>query len=181
MTHSQILTIIKTVIKQTNFSLFIPFILFFFLTIIPIEIYVLGEGYGYGIRGMCYKYQVTGLGDSFIPINYEFQYILSGLISGKNMYAIVVWAAGSLLFGISTMLMFITQVSDKKFKHNTISIGIFLSAGLFLLSDIIHYGPLFSGPSGLALPFGIPILIYLGWLIREQNSDPGQKPPDVSQ
>ena len=181
MIHSQEITKFISLIKDIKIPNIFPFIFFFFLTIIPIEVFILGEGYGYGIRGMCYKYQITGLGDSFIPINYEFQYILSGLISGRNMYATFVWAGGALIFGISTMLMFIGQLSDLSINKKNISNGIFLSVGLFLLSDIIHYGPLFFGPSGIAIPFGIPFLLYLGWVIREQDSDPGQKPPDVSQ
>lgn len=155
---------------QDHAPVALAILLFFVLVLIPVEFYIMGEGYGYGIRGICYKYQVSYLGESFIPISYEISYILSGLVSGKSADAIIVWSAGALVFGTATMLSWFHLLFPKPALRLSAAAGIIGGCVLFLVSDIIQYGPFFSGPAGIALPFAIPLVLLLGWLVyRMQN------------
>lgn len=156
--------------KQKNIQLFLAILLFLFLTLIPIEFYIMGEGYGYGIKGICYKYQISYLGDSFIPLSYELSYVISGTLSGKTTYAIMAWILGSILFGSATMAYWFYLLSPLPLLRIVSTGGIMGGSFLFLVSDMIQYGPFFSGPAGIALPFAIPLVLLLGWLVyRVQN------------
>jgi hypothetical protein len=140
-------------------------ILFFFLVLIPVEFYILGEGYGYGIKGICYKYQVSSFGDSFIPISSEISYVVSGKISGKSAYAILVWAGGALLFGCATLLYWYYLLSFTPALRISAAAGIIGASLLFLISEMLQYGPFFFGSAGIALPVTIPLLFLTGWFV----------------
>ncbi|PWR75934.1 hypothetical protein DLD82_02425 [Methanospirillum stamsii] len=149
----------------------IPFVMFLFLTIIPIEGYIMGSGFGYGVRGICYRFQITGLGESFIPISYEFQYVLSGLISGKNMYALFIWAGGSVLFGLATMLQFLNCIEFRQIQKRLSLLFFTISIFLFIVSEMVYYSPFFYGPSGVCVLFGIPVVIALCWMMWQEKKD----------
>ena len=143
----------------------LAFFLFFFLVLIPIEFYILGEGYGYGLRGICYRYQITSMGDSFIPISYEVQYVLSGILTGKSGYAILIWALGSIFSGLSTMFLFYFLICKSPYLKILSAGGIVFASILFIISDMLQYGLLFFGPSGVAIPVALPLLFLLGWFV----------------
>lgn len=162
--HHCILKNCSTNIRNQTLML-LPFLLFLFLVLIPVEFYIMGQGFGFGIKGICYQYQVTYLGNSFMPITYENQYVLSGIITGKNAYAIFVWTLGAIIFGIATGSLFFSAACQSRVFQMISAGGVIVASILFILSDMLKYGLFFSGPAGLALPFALPLLLFLGWVI----------------
>lgn|GEM_PF-1618884 len=132
------------------------FLAFFF--IIPIQFYFLGDGYGFGIQGFIYRYQITIQGSSLIPISYEVGYIIDGRITGKSIYSIMVWAIGSFLYAIGLLCYLLTFDIKTSKWYKTSMILMLFSLALIVFSIIIQYGPFFVGAAGISIPIGIPLL-----------------------
>ena len=50
----------------------------------------------------------------------------------------------------------------------------------FLLSCVAHYGPLFHGPAGCALPVGMPLVFAAAWFVwrgEEGEEEDGEDEP----
>ena len=113
-----------------------------------------------------FRFQITYLGDSLIFIWQDLNYIISGLIKGRSALSGFFWVVG-LCFLLSSFISFVNLTGLKKFKKY-IGISIILSAILFLISIIVQYGLLFSGPAGIAIPIGVPVLFAIGvWIYFE--------------
>lgn len=136
-----------------------------FYFFIPVQFFIMGEGYGYGIQGFTYRYQITTQGVSFIPISYELGYILNGTITGKSVYSILFWIAGSISFAIGITLLLMMYDFEKLMYNKLGSFFLFSSIICTILSSTIQYGPFFFGPAGISVLIGIPVLIILSWFV----------------
>jgi len=148
--------------------IFLLLILFF---IFPIEFFVIGEGYGYGIKGFTYQYQITSQGVSLIPITYELEYIINGTIKGKTYLSIIYWITGTSL-NMLGLTLYLLIYDLKKPNINRICAGFILLSTIFvILSSITQYGFLFSGPAGISILIGMPLLIGSLWYLNIIDKD----------
>lgn len=143
--------------EQKKLSLLILSIAFFF--IIPIRLFIIGDGGGWGVQGINYVYQVTSYGMSFIPINNLIGYVLFGNITGITAYSIIFNAIGSFLFVLWFILILIP---GKRTVTNRRYLLILCSIVAYIIGDVIQYGP-FIGPAGIVIPLYIAEFIGLSW------------------
>lgn len=131
----------------------------------PINFFILGNDFGYGIQGFTYRYQVTNQGTSFIPISYELGYILTQTVSGKTVYSTIFWLLGTGLYTIGLIIFLLLCDSETK-KSLKIPVIFMIFSGIsFCCSCMTQYGLLFFGPSGISFLFGVPIIFLLTWKI----------------
>ncbi|MDN7023556.1 hypothetical protein FGU65_01350 [Methanoculleus sp. FWC-SCC1] len=104
------------------------------------------------------------MGDNFITIVRDAEYVIGGIVTGKTAIAYSIWVIGALIIVTSLILLF----SDQEDEHSHLArmSGFFImgSGALFLFSCIVQYGLLFYGSSGLSIPFGVPLVIFIGYL-----------------
>lgn len=130
--------------------------LFFF--VIPIQFFVIGQDYGWGIQGAVYRYQVTSVGNSLIPIPYEIGYVTSGIYSGFSALSVILWASGSLFLGGITLFSVIRWNNLSRSGIRIILLGLIGVLIFYCSSCIARYGPFFTGPAGLSIPIGLILL-----------------------
>lgn len=163
----------------------VPLFLVLLLFIIPLNLYVIGEWMGTGVQWALFRYQETVFGTSLITLTKDFEYITTGILTGKTAVSIALWIAGTALLIIALLalaVMILEEMDEKKHYPGIMVMG---SGVLFLLSCMVQYGPFFSGPAGLSIPIGIPLMLVVGWLIysktlgcEEGQSVPEETPPD---
>jgi len=133
--------------------------------IFPLQVFIIGNEIGIGIQGAVYRYQVTGYGNSLIPITQEIMYIAEGIYSGKTALSIILWASGTVLLTITTWYGLVSTDGSNTDFNRKVSIGLAGSCVCYLISCIAQYGLLFQGPAGVSFPAGIGIiLVWLGFL-----------------
>jgi hypothetical protein len=148
--------------------------------LIPINIYVIGDWLGTGVQWALFRYQQTYMGDSLILVTRGITLVLNGTIGGRGGISLVLWAIGALLFIIAMILVILAAIKKdstlvKKASVFTIGGGI-----VFALSIIFQYGFLLIGPSGFAIPVGIPIIFVIGWWMFQEKSEPGETGPEIT-
>ena len=92
--------------------------------IFPLHVFVIGDEIGIGIQGAVYRYQVTGYGNSLIPITQEIMYIAEGIYSGKTALSIILWASGTVLLTITTWYGLVYNDCSNPDFNKKVSIGI---------------------------------------------------------
>ena len=144
-----------------NFIVIILLLICFF---IPIHFFIMGDGVGFGLQGIVYQYKVTGHGTNLFTIAQDMSYVLYGSYSGRTMISSLLWIIGSLCTIIATIVWLIN--GDCISRFNKIS-GIMLITGavIYLLSSMFQYGVLLHGAAGISIPFGIPLLIVIGYIM----------------
>jgi len=152
------------------------------LLLLPQSVYVIGNYLAIGIRFPFFRFQASSLSGlnpgtmdlgrvSVITVVRELRYLTSGIIpwttsSGRfnsTAIATLIWLAGLVLLVLSAGLVISWQVLG---NHNQAKIPgplIIVAGLLFLLWAITQYGLLFFGPSGYAIPVGVPVLWYCGY------------------
>jgi hypothetical protein len=147
-------------------KMLVGFIVLVLCFILPLNIYIIGDNLGAGIQGAFFRFQVTGYGDSFIFLNQELGYVITGIYMGKTALSILFWiiADALLLLGTTFCLMQPGERTIPVIKNT----GIFFIAGgiLFLISCIIQYGFFFHGDAGTSIPIGVPLILISGWFIH---------------
>jgi hypothetical protein len=117
-----------------------------------------------------FRYQMTGQGNSLIPITRELGYVTSGIYSGKSALSVILWAAGTVVLAATTLLSLIywNRLPQSRFK--IILAGLIAAGILYLGSCVARYGPFLSGPAGFSLPVGVVILfLFALFLYVYQN------------
>jgi len=69
--------------------------IFFF---IPMNLFIMSAGIGYGIQWIFFRYQATSLGDSVMPLGRGLFYVLSGVMSGKSIFSEILPLVSALVF-----------------------------------------------------------------------------------
>jgi hypothetical protein len=141
-----------------------------FLFILPLQCFIIGDDNGFGIQGAVLRWQTTSLGDSTIPITREINYITEGTYHGKTALMVILWALGTLVLTLTTIISLIFWNRLPQTYIRFILIGLIGSGVLYLASCVAQYGPLFHGPAGISLPLGVLILfIFAVFLSVYQN------------
>jgi hypothetical protein len=137
--------------------------------ICPLHFFIIGDGNGYGIQGFFYRYQISSYGISFIPITNEIGYVTSGLIDGKSAISILLWSFSTFIFSL-VFFFFLLMFHELKKKNYTQISGLLVISSIFMiLSSFSQYGFYFYGPAGVSILIGIPILIGIAWIIRNEG------------
>jgi hypothetical protein len=142
----------------------IPLILQALVFLIPLNIYVIGDWIGSGIQTMFFRYHQTNVGNGVIFLNREMGYVLAGIVTGKSAYALAIWGFGVVLICIATLVMIYAYFLE---EPAFIRYSAFLNAGgalLFTVAVVIQYGIFLHGPAGIAIPFGIPVILGIAYL-----------------
>lgn len=149
----------------------ISYIIMVLLFILPQSLYVFGDYMAVGIRFPLFRYQYSAYGTSFIPVNREVGYIAGGIIKwttstgtpNPTAIATWIWLSGLVvLFAAASLILswhFLDNPDHARFPGPLI----ILTGVLFLIWAMVQYGPFFFGPSGYAVPVGVPILWYCGY------------------
>ena len=132
-------------------------ILFF---LFPFQIYIIGEEVGIGIQGALYRIQASAYGDSLILITNDIGYVTNQTYSGKTALAIIIWVMGTFIFTLTTIFGLGYASESRDDYYQQISKGILACCACYLLSDITQFGIMFSGSAGIAMPFGILLIIF---------------------
>jgi hypothetical protein len=149
----------------------IPLILQALFFLIPLNIYIIGDWMGSGIQTLFFRYNQTNIGNSLIFLNREIYFLTSGLVTGKSAFASVFWLIGVVLICIATILVIYAYFREKpEFIRYCawFNIG---GALLFTLSILIQYGLTLNGPSGIAIPFGIPVILGVAYFQYRSAAD----------
>ena len=141
---------------------FIALLLCGIFFIFPFQVYIIGSETGIGIQGAVFRYQITSYGNSLIPITSDMMYIIRGIYSSKTALSVLVWILGTLLLTATTIFGLIFAAKERSDFNRQISLGLVSVCLCYLISCIVQYGFIFSGPAGTSLPVGIVILI--GWI-----------------
>lgn len=153
----------------------IPLILLLLLFVIPLNIYVIGDWIGTGVQWALFRYQDTVFGTSLITLTSEFEYIISGTLTGRTAFSISFWIVGIVLLVIAFITLAAMIAEEMKEKTHIPGLLVIASGILLLLSCITQYGLQFSGPAGFCIPVGIPFTLVLGWLIYSRTWQGNEK------
>jgi hypothetical protein len=161
----------------------IPLFLQIFLFAIPINFYVIGDGIGSGIQWFFFRYQQTTMGTGFIFLSKELTYVQKGMITGKSAIFPVFWVIGVSLIVFATILMLSAYV---KSEPRYMRIAAVLNLGgiiAFLLAIITQYGLSFQSAAGIAIPFGLVIILITAcWQYHESvNAVDDEQEPEADE
>lgn len=132
--------------------------------ILPIHFFMMGEGVGFGLQGVVYQYKVTGQGVNLFTIVQDMNYVLYRTYSGRTMISSILWIMGSLCTIVSTIIWLVNAACISRF--NKISGALLITgAVIYLFSVIFQYGVLLHGAAGISIPFGVPLLIVIGYIM----------------
>jgi hypothetical protein len=141
----------------------VVFLLLVIFFIFPLQVFIIGDNAGIGIQGAVYRYQITGYGNSLIPVTQEIMYVVTGIYSGKTALSILLWALGTVLLTITTWFGLTYADAERTDYFRQIGYGLTGSCVCFVLSVVAQYGFFLRGPAGMSIPFGIGlILVWLG-------------------
>jgi hypothetical protein len=143
-----------------------------FLFLIPINIYLLGEGAAAGIQWIFFRYQQGYLGNSLILFTKDLFYVQTNILTGKSAFAAELTFTASCIFIIATILFAFAYRKNNVQWRKASALLTICSGGLFLISDITQYGVFFNGPAGFVIPVGIPIMLFFGgWIYSMDFTD----------
>jgi hypothetical protein len=149
------------------------------LLCLPVNVYAFGDLICAGVRFPLFRVQYSPLGWSFITIAREFEYVAGGVVGGKAVYFTVIWGIAVLfmLGSIGCALSFYR--TGRAQQKRTAGICLAISAACMLVATMVYYGPSFSGPTGFAVPVGLPLLFAAAWLLYVQKEEGGGDEPAV--
>lgn len=144
------------------------------LFLVPINVYMIGDGIGTGIQWALFRYQQTIYGNTLFTIDMDIGYVMGGVITGKSALSTVAWLGGVLLLVAALILVILAMRRDESSKTQhagCLTIGAWFA---FLAADMLQYGLIFSGPAGFVIPVGLPLVFIVGWwYIISTNQEEG--------
>ena len=149
---------------------FLAIFLLFLCFIMPVQIYSIGDGYGAGIQGAFYRFQESPYGPSFIPVNQDVNYVISGIYSGKTALSILVWLIGDIILVFATIVALFGEKEPNARKIKIICSLLMASGCLFLISAMLQFGIFLHGVAGISIPFGVPLILISGWYFFKMRS-----------
>lgn len=133
--------------------------------LIPVNIYLIGEGVAAGIQWILFRYQYSEVGTSFIVFYKDVFYIQEGYLNGKSALAGEFAILASILMIVASIILLIAW-QDRSGLLVRLSALLTICCGvLFLLSDMIQYGFLLNVPAGFVIPVGMLPIVIIGILI----------------
>lgn len=153
----------------------IPLILILLLFVIPLNLYVIGKWIGTGLQWALFRYQETSWGISLITLTRDFEYITGGVLTGKTAFSIALWGAGTILLIVAFLALAAMIAEEMNDKVHLPGLLVIASGILYIASCMTQYGPFFSGPAGISIPLGIPLMLVVGWLIYSRTWQGNEK------
>jgi hypothetical protein len=141
------------------------------LLCLPVNVYAFGDLISAGVQFPLFRVQYSSLGWSFITILREFEYVAGGVVGGKAVPFTVIWGIAVLFMLGSVISVLSWYHSGRDRQRRTGGICLFASAACMLAATMVYYGPTFSGPTGFAIPVGLPLLITAAWLFFVQKEE----------
>jgi len=133
------------------------------LFLVPINVYMIGDGIGTGIQWALFRYQQTTFGNTLFTIDMDIGYVMGGVITGKSALSTVAWAGGALLL-VAALILVLFSMKEDEFSRIRHAGYLTLAAWLaFVAADMLQYGLIFSGPAGFVIPVGLPLVFIVGW------------------
>jgi hypothetical protein len=136
--------------------------------ILPLHFFIMGNNVGFGLQGVFYQYKVSGYGLYFGTMTDDLRYVLHGTYTGRTMISIIFWVLGSLCIMAATFIWLINNSAIRRFDLIS-GVLIIMASVIYLLSVIFQYGVFFYGPAGTSIPFGIPLLVVVGYLMMKSR------------
>jgi hypothetical protein len=128
--------------------------------VIPLNIYIIGDWLGTGIQWILFRYQQTYMGTDYISVFDDLYYISSGNITGRSAISIQLWVLGVIILISSIIFLSVSRITNRNGKITGL---LLISSGIFFLAAvIIQYGITLSGPAGISIPVGIPLIFVIG-------------------
>lgn len=149
-------------IKSENFYRWVYPLIF----LIPLNIFVIGGGFGFGVQWAFLRYQSTGLGTSCIPIWKSVEYVLDGTLTGRSALSELVLFLAVVLLIASFILLQLYSGDLKLPGILTIVGGIFI-----IIADMLQVGIGLSGMAGTYIPIGAPLVMLFGILLYLPEED----------
>jgi hypothetical protein len=141
------------------------------LLCLPVNIYAFGDLICAGVQFPLFRVQYSPLGWSFITIAREFEYVAGGVVGGKAVWFAVIWGIAVLVMlgAIGCALSFYR--TGRVRQKRAAGIGLAVTAACMLAATMVYYGLSFSGPTGFAVPVGLPLLFAAAWLLYVQKEE----------
>jgi hypothetical protein len=133
---------------------------------LPIQVYLIGGNSGFGLETALYRFQVTGQGNSLIPLTTDLSYVTGGMYTGRTALSVCFWISGTLILILTTIfsLIYAWQLTRKQIR--VIKFALAGSGILFLISCFFQYGLLLRGAAGVSMPIGILVIILVVYMLH---------------
>ncbi|HQC13005.1 MAG TPA: hypothetical protein PKY15_06545 [Methanoregulaceae archaeon] len=146
------------------------------LFLVPINVYMIGDGIGTGIQWALFRYQQTTFGNTLFTIDMDLGYVTGGVITGKSALSTVAWLGGVLLLVAALILVILAIWGDESSRTRHAGYLTLAAWLAFLAAEMLQYGLIFSGPAGFVIPIGLPLVFIVGWWYvvstdREERGD----------
>ena len=145
----------------------IPLILQCIIFLIPLNIYMWGDGMLVNAQWALFRYQQSYYGNSLILGHQDIFYIYLGQNTGLyNIAAASFWLIGTVILLIGLFITIFAYIEEeypliRTASYFTIGSGIVLG-----LSALCRF------QGGFAIPVGVPIILIIGWWINCKSDDP---------
>ena len=147
----------------------LPLVLQALIFLIPLNIYVIGDGLATGLQWALFRYQQSDLGNSVILVTRDFYYISNGILTGTSAIPGIVWIGG-LVFLIIAFVITLLAYAEKNPQNMKYGALCIIAAGvLFCISLIVQYGLFLNNLHGFSVPVGIPFILIAGWWIYRED------------
>ena len=149
----------------------IPLIVQCLLFLIPLNIYMWGDWIIVDLQWALFRYQQSPYGNSLIPVYKDISYIVLGQTTGLyNVLSTVFWITGCVLLIIGLFVIILSNIGETVMSLKKASIFTIAAGILFGFSALLR----FSG--GFAIPVGVPIVLFFGWWMYQEKSEPEGTP-----
>jgi hypothetical protein len=155
----------------------LPLVLQALIFFVPLNIYIIGDGLATGLQWALFRYQQSYLGNSFILVSRDFNYISQGILTGTSAISGIAWIIGSILLVIAFIVTLLSYAEHNPKNMNYGALCTIAAGVLFGISVLVQYGLLLSNLHGFCVPVGIPLILITGGWIYHENY-PGTEETD---
>jgi hypothetical protein len=132
------------------------------LFLLPINVYLIGNGFGSGIQWALFRYQMTSPEPAVFSWTQDLLHVTSNGIFGTSATAILLWTLATLLLLAWFAVAVWAAATGTAGIHRNAALILPVSGLLFLISDIVQYGLFLQVPGGQCIPMGVPVIIAMG-------------------
>jgi len=125
----------------------------------------MGNNTGVGIQWPFFRFEITPAGMGFFPITNSLLFVQPGISAISQFF---------LFFGVVSLVISYVMLYYRATKTaREAGLLTLLGAILILCSSITEHGVFFSGPAGISVPVGVPLILVLGIMMyRYSPQDP---------
>jgi hypothetical protein len=142
----------------------IPLIIQCLIFMIPLNIYMWGDWIIVNLQWVLFRYQQSPFGNIFIPGYRDINYIILEQTTGLyNILSTVFWITGGILLIIGLLLIIQANINERLILVKKASIFTVIAGIVFGLSALLRFF------GGFAIPVGVPIVMFVGWWMYQQD------------